>query len=75
MPEDNGKQNPAESYANKHQKHVTCSYGFILYLSYNFSKYFKIIFRWDSVYNFINSMIKEGKYSTDIMKNILTKTF
>ena len=24
--EDNGKQNPEESYINKHQKHIACSY-------------------------------------------------
>ena len=27
VPEDNGKQNINESYTNKYQKHVTCSYG------------------------------------------------
>ena len=27
-PEDNGKQNPNESYTNKYQKHVVCSYGY-----------------------------------------------
>ena len=26
VPEDNGKQNPKESYTNKHQKHIACSY-------------------------------------------------
>ena len=26
VPEDNGKQNPNESYINKYQKHVACSY-------------------------------------------------
>ena len=30
MPEDNGKQNPNESYTNKYQKHVACSYGYKL---------------------------------------------
>ena len=30
VPEDNGKQNPGESYANKYQKHVACSYGYKL---------------------------------------------
>ena len=25
VPEDNGKQNPEESYTNKYQKHVDCS--------------------------------------------------
>ena len=28
--EDNGKQNPNESYTNKYQKHVACSYGYKL---------------------------------------------
>ena len=28
VPEDNGKQNSKESYANKHQKHIACSYGY-----------------------------------------------
>ena len=30
LPEDNGKQNPNESYTNKCQKHVACSYGYKL---------------------------------------------
>ena len=30
LPEDNGKQNPNESYTNKYQKHVACSYGYKL---------------------------------------------
>ena len=25
FPEDNGKQNPEESYTNKYQKHIACS--------------------------------------------------
>ena len=29
-PEDNSKQNPNESYANKYEKHVACSYGYKL---------------------------------------------
>ena len=28
--EDNGKKNPKESYTNKHQKNVACSYGYKL---------------------------------------------
>ena len=27
VPEDNGKQNPIESYTKKYQEHVACSYG------------------------------------------------
>ena len=30
VPEDNGKQNPNDSYTNKYQKHVACSYGYKL---------------------------------------------
>ena len=29
-PENNGKQNPDESYTNKYQKYVACSYGYKL---------------------------------------------
>ena len=28
LPQDNGKQNPNDSYTNKYQKHVACSYGY-----------------------------------------------
>ena len=30
VPEDNEKQSPNESYTNKYQKHITCSYGYKL---------------------------------------------
>ena len=30
MPEDNGKQNPEESYTNKYQKHIARSYDYKL---------------------------------------------
>ena len=30
VPEDNGKQNAKESYINKYQKHIACSYGYKL---------------------------------------------
>ena len=30
VPENSGKQNPEESYTNKYQKHITCSYRFKL---------------------------------------------
>ena len=30
VPEDNGKQNPNESYTNEYLKHVACSYGYML---------------------------------------------
>ena len=30
VPEDNGKQNPNESYINKYKKHIASSYGKVL---------------------------------------------
>ena len=30
VPEDNGKQNPKESYTKKYQKHIASSYGYKL---------------------------------------------
>ena len=42
VPEDNGKQNPNESYTNKYQKYVACSYGYKLaWVDDKFSKPFK----------------------------------
>ena len=42
VPEDNGKQNPNQSYTNKYQKHVACSYGYKLVLvDVKFTKQFK----------------------------------
>ena len=68
----NEKQNPDESYTHKYQKHVACSYGYKLVCANDkFSKSFKTYLGEDALYNFINCMIKEGKYCTDIMK----KTF
>ena len=32
VPEANGKQNMNESYTNKYQKHVACSYGYKFYV-------------------------------------------
>ena len=42
VPEDNGKQNLNESYTNKYQKHVACSYGYkLVCVDDKFSKPFK----------------------------------
>ena len=30
VPQENGKQNPKDSYTNKSQKHIACSYGYKL---------------------------------------------
>ena len=42
VPEDNGKKNSNESYTNKYQKHVACSYGYkLVCVDDKFSKPFK----------------------------------
>ena len=39
MPENSRKQNPNESYTNKYQKHVACSYGYkLLCIDYKFGR-------------------------------------
>ena len=74
VPEDNGKQSPNESYTNKYQKHVACSYGYKLVCVGNkFSNPFKSYLGEDAVYNFISSMIEESKYSSNIIKNHFNK--
>ena len=50
VPEDNGKQNPDESYTNIHQKHVSCSYVYILVcVDERFSKPFKSHLNGDAI--------------------------
>ena len=74
VPEDNGMQNPDESYTNKYQKYVACSYGYkLVCVDDKFSKPFKSYSGEDAVHNFINSMIEESKYCTDIMRKHFNK--
>ena len=74
VPEDNGKQNPDASYTNKYQNHVACSEVFkVVCGDDNFSKPFMSYLGENVVYDFINSVIEESKYSNVGMKNILTK--
>ena len=73
-PGNNGKQNPEESYTNKYQKHIACSYGYKLAcVDDKFSKPFETYIGEDAVFDFINRMIEDGKYCSDVMKNHLTK--
>ena len=63
VPEYNGKKIPEESYTSKYQKHVTCSYGYKLACDDDkCSESFKSDLGKDSVYHFINSMVKDDKY-------------
>ena len=59
-----------ESYNNKYQKHVACSYDYkLVCVDDKFSKSFKSYFGKDSVYNFISSIIKESKIlSLEVLK-------
>ena len=81
VPKDNKKQNPWESYTNKYQKHIACSYSYkLVCVDDKFSKLFKSYFGEDTVYNFISSVIDESKYFSDVMKKhfnkeiVMTKT-
>ena len=52
--EDNRKQNPNESYINKYQKHVACSYGYkLVFVDNKFCKPFKSYLSSYTVFNFI----------------------
>ena len=60
VPENNGRQSPKESYTNKYEKHIACSYGYKLVCADDkFSKLFKTYLGKDAVCNFINNMIEE----------------
>ena len=64
------RKNPKKSYSTKHQKHIACSYSYkLICVDGKFRKPFNL--GKNEVYNFINSMIKESKYCSDVMK----KTF
>ena len=59
--EDNGKQNSKESYTNKYQKHIACSYGYkVICVDDKFSKPFKTYLSEDALENFINNMIERS---------------
>ena len=59
VPEDNGKQNPYESYTIKYQNHVSRSYGYkLICVDDKFSKPFTSYLGEDAVYNFINSKME-----------------
>ena len=74
VPEYNEYQNPEDSYTNKYQKHVACIYGYkLVCVDGKFSKPFKSYLSEDVVYNFINSMIEESKYSSDVLKKHFNK--
>ena len=71
VPEHNRKQNPNDSYTEKYQKHVACSYVYKLVCADDkFSKPFKSYLGKDAVYNFISSIIEESEFCSDGKSNI-----
>ena len=71
--EDNEKQN-LESHTDKYQSHVACSYGNkLVCVDEKFSKDFQPYLGQDTASNFINSIIEESKFCTDIMKKHFSK--
>ena len=74
VPENNGEQNPEECYTNKYQKHIACSYGYkLVFVDDKFSKVFKTYLAENAVYNFMESVIKESKYCSEVMKKHYNK--
>ena len=71
---DDAKQNPEESYTNKYQKYIDCSYGYkLVSVDDKFSKPFNTYLGKDAVYNFINSMIEESKYCNELLEKHFNK--
>ena len=67
--EDNEKQNPEELYASKYQKQIACSCTYkLVWVDDKFIELFKINLGKYVVYNFINHVIKESKYWSEVMK-------
>ena len=74
VPKNNRKQNPEEYYTNKYQKNIACSYSYkLVCVDDKFSKPFKTYLSENAVYDFINSMIKESKYCSDVIKKTQPK--
>ena len=62
IPGNNGKQNPGESYLNKYQNHVGCSYDYkLVFVDNQFSKSFKSYLGQDAVHKLVTSMVKKSK--------------
>ena len=74
VPEDNKKQISVESYTNKYQKHIACSYGYkLVCVDDKFGKPFKNYLDKDAICNFTNCIIEENRYCSDIMEKYSNK--
>ena len=70
------KKNLDEPYTQKYTKHVSCSYGYkLIYIDDKFSKPFRSF--WSEVKdvdcNFVNCIVKERNYCSDVMKKRFNK--
>ena len=74
VPENNRKQNPEDSYTNKYKKHIAFSYGHkLVCVNDRFSKPHKTYLGEDAVYSFINNIIEESKYCSDVKRKHINK--
>ena len=63
IPEKNGKQNSDESYTNKYQNHIGCSYRYILkYVDNQLSKSFSSQLIQNATQKFVTSLAKESNF-------------
>ena len=68
------KQNPNEPYTKIYQKYIACSFSYkLLWVDDTFSKPFKSYLGEDAVYNFINCLIGESIYCSDVMAEHFNK--
>ena len=72
--ENNGKQNQEESYTNKYKNIMLAVMDInLVCIDDKFRKPFKTYLGEDAVYNFINSLIKESKYCSGVIKKHFNK--
>ena len=74
LPEDKVKQNPEESCRSKYQKNSPSSYGYkLVCVNDKFSEPFQTDLGKDTMYHFINNMIEENNFCSDVMKKHFNK--
>ena len=74
VPKNNGRQNPHESYTNKYQIHVGCSFGYeLVFVDDKFSKPFKPYLGQDDVNELIINMMEGSKYCSTVMNKHFNK--
>ena len=75
LPEDNGNKAKSKRVLYKQiSRTFACSYGYKLVCADDkFSKPFKSYLGKDAVYNFINSMVEESRYCSEVIKKRFNK--